>query len=64
MGGEVQCAAEVCEITSCPAGQKLAKSDSIDCCPVCVEDESSCEDETGNFHNVIKKILAIQLILK
>ena len=52
MGGEVECIPEVCEVTSCPTGQKLAKSDFTDCCAVCVEDESRCEDNNGKFYNV------------
>lgn len=52
MGGEVQCIAEVCEVTECPVGQKLQKADPLDCCPVCVVDESSCKDDCGNYHNV------------
>ena len=52
MGGQVQCVAEVCEVTSCPAGKKLAKADSLTCCAECVDDEDSCKDKSGNYHNV------------
>uniref|UniRef100_H2Y887 von Willebrand factor n=1 Tax=Ciona savignyi TaxID=51511 RepID=H2Y887_CIOSA len=52
MGGEVQCVKETCEVTSCPAGQKLDFAHPDDCCAVCMEDDNSCIDESGQLHNV------------
>ncbi|XP_078495661.1 uncharacterized protein LOC445660 [Ciona intestinalis] len=52
MGGDVQCAPESCEVTSCPSGQKLAFAHPEDCCAVCMDDDSSCTDTSGNLHNV------------
>uniref|UniRef100_F6TIX8 CTCK domain-containing protein n=1 Tax=Ciona intestinalis TaxID=7719 RepID=F6TIX8_CIOIN len=52
MGGDVQCAPETCEVTSCPSGQKLAFAHPEDCCAVCMDDDSSCTDTFGNLHNV------------
>jgi hypothetical protein len=51
IGGEIECAKEACEIESCPAGEKLETIGDA-CCPVCVEDPTSCTDSESEIHSL------------
>ncbi|XP_077966609.1 von Willebrand factor-like [Styela clava] len=52
ISGEVKCTKEVCDVTTCPAGEVLAYSDGESCCPLCITSEKSCIDINNVHHEI------------
>jgi len=51
IGGKSECVPKVCDVISCPPGEKLIKV-TDECCGSCQPDENSCESSDGTKHSL------------